>query len=583
MEWILFTVLLIFTLAINSRLSKVERELQNFKNQNVSQIPVSPVASVNTFVPAQVPTPSIPTPSLPLTPTSASNFEDGLVRFFKEDFLVKLGSLLLLLAFGWGVSYAFTNNWIGPVGRIGLGLAAGVLLMGFGAFWLRKNLHQASIFLVLGLSTFNLTIFAARYVYDFFSPVTALGLMFVATAVITAISVQYKSQMLAFTCLIIAGIAPLLTAGEPSILGLFSYLFVFILGVIWVVAVRPAWAALTFASLLVVSLYSIPFWSNDVVEADRLIAIVSANIFAALFFASSIFSIFKQNTGMLKEHLYTGLGTALFLVSWILLVSDGLREQLLLVTWAIVTLFIAFAFLYIKQQINPFYLFASIATVFVAIATAQIFDGAALRIIFILETGMLIVLSQLIVPNMKVTRGLSYLLIGPAAIALESLTSSAWTESAFHQDSFIVLLFIATVSSVGLFLRELNKQAPVMENVYTYRALIYTGGFFLLAQLWLSVHALIEVEAIATTVVLVTYTILGLSLYIYGRSQNIKHYQYSGGAVLVVVIAQLLLVEVWNMELLQRFATFFVIGVLLISTAFYGRNTKKNPPTLPQQ
>lgn len=573
MEYIIIIILTIYTLNLGHRLSKLEKQQKN------STVPVTiPVPVAPTFTPAPIQAVEN------ANPAPNSRFEDRLVNFIKEDFLVKVGSLLLLLAFGWGVSYAFANNWIGPIGRIGLGLAAGGLLMGFGAFWLRKNFHQASIFLVLGLATFNLTLFAARFIYDFFSPVSALILMFLATAVVASLSVQYKSQALALTCLIIAGIAPLLTAGEPSVIGLFGYLLVFTLGVMWIVAVRPMWSALTFAALIVVSLYSVPFWlSNTLIEADRLAAVISANIFALLFFTFSIFSMLKQAVDIQKEHLYIGLGNTLFLISWILLASEGLREQLLLVTWAIITLFISFAFLYLKRQTTVFYLFGSIALVFTAIATAQIFEGDAMKIIFILETAMVVVLSQLIVPNMKVTRGLCYLFIGPAAIALESLTSSAWLENVLHSDFVIVTLFILTIASVGIFLRVQNKQSPVLETTYAYRALIYTGGAYLLALIWLSVHAAVKADAIATTIVLVTFTLIGLGLYIFGRSQNIKHYQYSGGAVLVIVIAQLLIVEVWNMQLLERFATFFMIGVLLISTAFYGRGSKKVVPTLPQQ
>jgi hypothetical protein len=40
-------------------------------------------------------------------------------RFFewiKEDWLMKLGALLLLIGFGWLASYAFLHNWIGPHG-----------------------------------------------------------------------------------------------------------------------------------------------------------------------------------------------------------------------------------------------------------------------------------------------------------------------------------------------------------------------------------------------------------------------------------------------------------------------------------
>jgi len=40
--------------------------------------------------------------------------------------------VLLLLALGWFVSYAFANNWIGPLGRITLGILFGLAVVGMG-------------------------------------------------------------------------------------------------------------------------------------------------------------------------------------------------------------------------------------------------------------------------------------------------------------------------------------------------------------------------------------------------------------------------------------------------------------------
>lgn len=37
--------------------------------------------------------------------------------------------MLLLIGFGWLTTYAFLNNWIGPMGRIALGIIAGSLFI----------------------------------------------------------------------------------------------------------------------------------------------------------------------------------------------------------------------------------------------------------------------------------------------------------------------------------------------------------------------------------------------------------------------------------------------------------------------
>ena len=41
----------------------------------------------------------------------------GLWKWLSTDWPMKLGAFLILLAFAWLTSYAFVNNWIGPMGR----------------------------------------------------------------------------------------------------------------------------------------------------------------------------------------------------------------------------------------------------------------------------------------------------------------------------------------------------------------------------------------------------------------------------------------------------------------------------------
>ncbi len=115
--------------------------------------------------------------------------------WIKEDWLLKLGALLLLIGFGWLATYAFLNNWIGPMGRIALGIIAGALFILLGWWRIQKYLHQGGVFLVLGSTTILLTTFAARQVYDFFTPFSALAIMFLSTAFVALASVKYRHNI----------------------------------------------------------------------------------------------------------------------------------------------------------------------------------------------------------------------------------------------------------------------------------------------------------------------------------------------------------------------------------------------------
>jgi uncharacterized membrane protein len=72
-------------------------------------------------------------------------------------------------------------------------------------------------------------------------------------------------------------------------------------------------------------------------------------------------------------------------------------------------------------------------------------------------------------------------------------------------------------------------------------------------------------------IALLVYTIVGLITYFFGRVHGKKELGLYGGTLLGCVIARLLLVDVWNMPLANRVVTFFVVGILLMSTAFFSR------------
>jgi uncharacterized membrane protein len=84
------------------------------------------------------------------------------------------------MGFGWLATYAFMNNWVGPAGRIFLGMIAGVIFLIIGTIIVRKRQNQGEVFLALGSATVLVTTYAARVFYHFFDPFSSLGIMFLS-------------------------------------------------------------------------------------------------------------------------------------------------------------------------------------------------------------------------------------------------------------------------------------------------------------------------------------------------------------------------------------------------------------------
>lgn len=504
---------------------------------------------------------------------SETKFVSGFDNFFiwlKKDFLMKLGALFLLMGMGWFVSYAFMNNWIGEAGRILLGLLTGVAVLILGAWRIRKYEHQGAIFIVLGSSTVLLTVFAARTLYGFFTPTLALLLMFVTVLFVTFVSLRYERNSLALAGLILAGIAPYFTASPTSlVIEQFLYLFVIVLGTLWIVFFT-GWRNLTLTALIIVFLETLPFIERS---EDSTIVLLWVFLFVAIFFVANIVSIIRvAGTALSKPHLLTAFGTAIFLILWVFGVAPEEWQSLLFVAWMLVFSFGSYIVYMTTRERIPFYVYGGTSVALLAAATTAELSGAVLTIVYVFEVAVLVIIAEAINLEQRVVNTLSILFAVPMALSLQNIGAQSWSTGILHEDFFVVLLCGLVLALVGLFVYEKsNREETFSESgKMCGSTLIIFGILYGLTLIWLTLHALLS-EDIATMCSLVIYTILGLAILFKGRARDNKELTVAGWALLALVVVRLLLVDVWAMDLFGRIITFLSIGVLLVSTAFMGR------------
>ena len=501
-------------------------------------------------------------------PTSSHTF----VAWLKEDWLLKLGVLLLLIGFGWLTTYAFLNNWIGPMGRIAIGIVAGALFLLLGWWRIKKYIHQGGVFLVLGSTTILLTIFAAREIYGFFTPLSALAVMFLSTAFVAFVSVRYKNRSLAIASLVLAGIAPLLTdAPSTNYVQLFSYLFVVILGAIWIVALTGR-RELTTVALLLIAVYSVPHLFST--SADTGTLLLFAYAFAAVFFLTNTAGILKLKDKEIVPDLITATANGLFLLVWIMSAAEDEWKSLIIAAWMVAFAGGAFLIFKITQRREPFYVYAGIGIAMLAAATSAELEGLTLAIAYTIESGLIALIAYIVLRDIKIAERVSLLLIGPIILSLGSITSRAWLTSVIHKDFFVLLVLGLTLFGLGIFflrrVRESTEEEPKLYNA----ALLVAGSLYAYALLWLSLHAALPNDNTAVMISLIVYTIIGLICYFYGLTKGEKGLRLYGGVLVGFVVGRLLLVEVWKMELTWRIITFFTVGALLMTTAFIGKKKK---------
>lgn len=576
--FIISVVLLLMMLALKKRVQHLENLIESrgiASRQDI--IGSAPFASV----PVPLEHVSQPAPVVGATPfpqpveaTQPSPF-DAFVRWAEEDWLMKLGALLLLIGFGWLVRYAFLNNWIGPAGRITIGIACGVLFLVGGWWRVQRFISQGSVFLALGSGIVLLSVFGARYLYDFFTPFSALVIMFLSVAFVALASVRFRVRSLSLVSLALGGVVPLLTHAPTSdYIGLFSYLFVVVIGATWIAALT-GWRILTPASLVLVTLYSMQHLTG-VVSVDNDVLLLFAYAFTGVFFLTNVIGSVRSSQEDPAADAITAAGVGLFLLVWIWQAAPAEWQSLIMVAWMVVFSAGAFFVFRATGKRVPFFAYAAVSVALLASATAVELEGAWLTIAYIIESACVSLVIYAALGNVQLALRSTLLLAGPAVLSVESIMAREWRYFVIHKHFVVLLLFASVLSVLGAFFGKKADRQNSSDNLGAVLLLIF-GSIYYYALLWLSLHAGFQNDDTAVMIALAVYTIIGIICYFYEAAGGANHVRAYGGALLGFVVGRLLIVDVWNMALAGRIITFFLIGILLMSTAFLWR--KKN--TLP--
>ncbi len=219
-------------------------------------------------------------------------------KFIGENLINKIGIAILVLAIGFFVKYAIDKNWIGPLGRVAIGVLCGGILVGV-AHRLRSNYKAFSSVLVGGgLAVFYFTIALAYHQFHLFSQATSFVIMIVITIFAVALSLLYNRQELAIIALVGGFVTPFLVSdGSNNYIVLFSYLLVLNTGLV-IIAYNRAWRLLNILAFIftVILFGSWAFTlSHNLLDNTYRNGLLFATAFYLLYFIINIANNIKEN------------------------------------------------------------------------------------------------------------------------------------------------------------------------------------------------------------------------------------------------------------------------------------------------
>lgn len=250
------------------------------------------------------------TPDKPITHVDLEDIIGG--KWFNA-----IGLLAILLATAFFLKYAFDSNWIGPIGRVALGVVAGSAVLVVSEWIFRRGwIYFAEGLTALGAGILYLSLYAAWNFYHLIAPEAAFAGLAVVTGLLIAIALRRDSQRLAALALLGGYAAPLLVStGHDAQVPLFSYLALLNAGLLWM-AVKRDWRSLS-ASFLFTLLYG-AVWYTHFYDPSKLGASL---IFATIFFLqfACLPAILARRDGALRPD---GVALTLLNAAWYLFALD---------------------------------------------------------------------------------------------------------------------------------------------------------------------------------------------------------------------------------------------------------------------
>lgn len=131
------------------------------------------------------------------------------------NWLARVGILAVIIGVAFFLKLAFDNQWIGEAGRVALGIAGGLVLLGLAEYLRTRYQVYAQTLTGGGIALLYLSIFAAFSLYGFINIYLATALLFLVSAAAAVSALRYNAVALA-----VIGIIGAFTA--PFVLGAFG-------------------------------------------------------------------------------------------------------------------------------------------------------------------------------------------------------------------------------------------------------------------------------------------------------------------------------------------------------------------------
>lgn len=274
--------------ALLARLNSLEQKA-GLRPDSVAELgtatprPAPPVVAVTT---ASILERGKMSPQAPIFSFAKAKDEEELEGQIGKLWLNRIGIIAILTGVSYFIKYAFDNGWIGPTGRVALGLISGMgLILWSERFRARGHAPFSYSLKAVGIGTLYLSLWGAFQVYHLVPSAAAFVAMIVVTASTITLSFTQDAEILAAFAMVGGFSTPiLLSTGQNHEVVLFSYVALLDLAMLVLVIVKP-WRRLLLGSFIGTAILWVGWFGDYYSKDQRATTTVFTLLFAAIFAA----------------------------------------------------------------------------------------------------------------------------------------------------------------------------------------------------------------------------------------------------------------------------------------------------------
>ncbi len=307
----------------------------------------------------------------------------------------RIGIVALLFAAALGLKLAIDNHWIGPVGRILIGLVAGAGVVVWSERFRRKGFPAFSYSLkAVGTGVLYLSLWAAFQLYHLLPPAAALIAMILVTAWNAYMAWVQDAELLAAYA-VAGGLATplLLSTGGNHEIFFFTYLLAIDIATVFLVRLKP-WPRLLLGVFPATAAYFIGWYWQFFAGPAFAVTTIFVGLFFVVFVSASVGSSaesaevahgFLRRIGNQTRDILLPLANAAFVsLALYSVMQDSERHWFL--PWLMLILAAAYLLITrLPQSVVPAAIHLSLAVVFLTIAIPLKASGHWITVAWLVE------------------------------------------------------------------------------------------------------------------------------------------------------------------------------------------------------